>query len=252
MINALKNRIFKNCLNRIYYKSLENIIPNFPQLYNKSDTVKNEGCTELEVNTNKLTAFILSDIIPVVGISPYPITEQLLMASAMVRFRPNCIFEWGTHLGISARIFHEVSKKYGIEATIHSIDLPDEIDHIEHPGMNRGIKVKGINNVILHQGDGLNKSIEIANSLSDSSKLLFFLDGDHEYDSVKRELNGIYEKYPRAIILAHDTFYQSNDSNYNIGPYLAVQDFLKYHPDSYKALSTNLGLPGMTLLHPTV
>ena len=40
---------------------------------------------------------------------------------------------------------------------------PDDIEHIEHPGNQRGIKVKGLKNVILHQGDGLNTSLDIAN-----------------------------------------------------------------------------------------
>jgi cephalosporin hydroxylase len=227
----------------------DGLLPNFSYLYQQDDVVINDNCTELEISTNKLTTFILKDLFPVVGLSPYPITEQLLMASAVLKLKPKYIFEWGTHLGISARIFHEVSIKYNLELTIHSIDLPDDIEHIEHPKSNRGIMVNGKKNVVLHQGDGLDKSIEIADSLEDNSNILFFLDGDHEYESVFRELNGIYEHFPNAVILAHDTFYQSSESNYNIGPNLAIKNFLDKHPDHYKSLSTNLGLPGMTLLY---
>ena len=248
IIRRINNRLFNSS-----FKSRgiawDALLPNFSHLYKQDDVILNDNCTEIEINTNNLTTFILKDLFPVVGISPYPVTEQLLMASSVLKFKPNIIFEWGTHLGISARIFHEIAKRYRLDLTIHSIDLPDDIDHIEHPKNNRGIMVKDKENVILHQGDGLEKSIEIANSLDDTSNIMFFLDGDHEYESVLRELNGVYDNFPQAVILAHDTFYQSKESNYNIGPHLALNKFLKEHPDHYKSLSTNLGLPGMTLLY---
>jgi len=134
-------------------------------------------------------------------------------------------------------------------AIINSIDLPDDIEHIEHPGNQRGVKVKGLKNVIIHQGDGLNTSLDIANKLKRNNKLLFFLDGDHSYESVSRELNGIYNAFPKSYILIHDTFYQSSNSGYNIGPYEAVRDFLEKNPNQYKKISTDIGLPGMTFLY---
>ncbi len=232
-----------------YQKSIDKIIPHISQLYKSKSAVVNDNCEELEVNTNQLTSFIIKDLLPLVGVSPYPITEQLLLCSAVVKIKPDYIFEWGTHLGISARIFYEVCKNYELNTIIHSIDLPDNVDHIEHPGEKRGIKVQGIKNVKLHQGDGLNTSIEIAKQLEDNAKLLFLLDGDHSYDSVTRELNGIQKTFPTANMIIHDTFYQSSDSGYNIGPFKAVQDFLENNPNHYKKLSTDLGLPGMTLLY---
>ncbi len=54
---------------------------------------------------------------------------------------------------------------------------------------------------------------------------------------------------PAASILVHDTFYQSEQSNYNIGPYLAIQAALKETPNTYRMLATDTGLPGMTLLY---
>ena len=104
---------------------------------------------------------------------------------------------------------------------------------------------------MLHQGDGLDISIEIAKNLGDKSNLLFLLDGDHSYDSVTRELNGIYKEFPKASMIIHDTFYQSTDSGYNIGPFEAVRDFLEKNPNKYKKISTDFGLPGMTLLYTT-
>ncbi len=237
--------------NKKYQKSIDKILPNFLKLYQSKNTVINNNSSELEVNINQLSSFIIKDLLPIVGVSPFPITELLLLSSAVVKLKPDYIFEWGTHLGISARIFHEICKKYEINANIHSIDLPDDIEHIEHPGEMRGIKVKGIKNVVLHQGDGLDTSIEIAKNLGDKLKLLFLLDGDHSYDSVTRELNGIYKVFPQASMIIHDTFYQSTDSGYNIGPFEAVRDFLEKNPNKYKKISTDLGLPGMTLLYTT-
>ena len=173
------------------------------------------------------------------------------MSSAIVKLKPTHIFEWGTHLGISARIFYEVCKNYNINTIINSVDLPDDVEHIEHPGIQRGIKVKGLKNVILHQGDGLNISIEIANKLKGENKLLFFLDGDHSFESVSRELNGIHNAFPKSYKLIHDTFYQSSKSGYNIGPHEAIKEFLEQNPNQYKKISTDLGLPGMTLLYPS-
>jgi len=248
-IKLILNHYLKSWWVKKYQKSIDKILPNFPQLYITKNVVVNESCTELEVNVNQLSSFIFKDILPLVGVTPYPITELLLLSSSVVKVKPDYIFEWGTHLGISARIFYEVCKKYNINAIINSIDLPDDIEHIEHPGNQRGIKVKGLKNVILHQGDGLNTSLDIANKLKRNNKLLFFLDGDHSYESVSRELNGIYNAFPKSYILIHDTFYQSSNSGYNIGPYEAVRDFLEKNPNQYKKISTDIGLPGMTFLY---
>lgn len=250
-IKHILSNYLKSYWEKIYQKSIDKILPNFPKLYQSKNTIVNDYSTELEVSINQLSSFIIKDLLPIVNVSPFPITELLLMSSAVVKLRPDYIFEWGTHLGISARIFNEICKKYEINVNIHSIDLPDDVEHIEHPGEKRGIKVKGIKNVVLHQGDGLDTSIEIAKKLEDKSKLLFLLDGDHSYDSVTRELNGIYKVFPKASMLIHDTFYQSTDSGYNIGPFEAIQDFLENNPDKYKKISTDIGLPGMTLLYTT-
>ncbi|NHZ85961.1 MAG: hypothetical protein GWP19_08780 [Planctomycetia bacterium] len=232
-----------------YQHIIDKTFPGFQQLYNSKDPIVNDASTELEVNINQLSSFIIKDLLPIVGVSPFPITELLLMSSAVVKLKPNYIFEWGTHLGISARIFYEICKKYDINTMIHSIDLPDNIEHIEHPGDKRGIKVKGLKNVTLHQGDGINTSIDIASKLRGNDKLLFFLDGDHSLESVSRELNRVYNTFPKAYILIHDTFYQSTDSEYNIGPFEAIEDFIKNNPNHYKKISSDIGLPGMTLLY---
>jgi hypothetical protein len=135
---------------------------------------------------------------------------------------------------------------------VHSIDLPDDIEHGEHPGERRGILVRDIDKIKLHQGDGLDTSLKIMKRSKQNSKgagVLFFIDGDHSYKSVKRELSQIMTKAPQSVVLLHDTFYQSSDSKYNIGPYKANNDCLK-GSKKYKRIDTATGLPGMSLLYP--
>jgi hypothetical protein len=54
---------------------------------------------------------------------------------------------------------------------------------------------------------------------------------------------------PGAAILLHDTFYQSEQSGYNIGPYKAITEILDSMSETYQVMSTTTGLPGMTLLY---
>jgi cephalosporin hydroxylase len=218
--------------------------PSFP------DPVLNGHCTEFEVDKWAISDFIVNRLIPIVGTHPYPLDELLLMAAALCRLKPTHVFEWGTHVGKSARIFFETSKAFGIATEIHSVDLPDASEHPEHPGRKRGLLVKDIPEVRLHQGDGLEESLKIVESLQGTVRPLFFLDGDHAYASVMRELVEIMTRVPNASILVHDTFYQSAESGYNIGPRRAITDALTSAPNRYKEISTNTGLPGMTLLYP--
>ena len=126
-LKHILNNYLKSYWGKKYQKTIDKTLPNFPKLYLSSETVVNDNSTELEVNINQLSSFIFKDLLPIVGISPFPITELLLMSSAVVKLRPDYIFEWGTHLGMSARIFHEICKKYEINVHIHSIDLPDDV-----------------------------------------------------------------------------------------------------------------------------
>ena len=215
------------------------------------DPTMNLPGTEFEVDKWTISEFVVRRLVPIVGVRPYPLDELLLMAAAICRFKPTHIFEWGTHVGKSARIFFEVAREFGIDAAIHSIDLPDESHHLEHPGRKRGRLVKHIPEVMLHRGDGLDESLRICDSLRDVDiKPLFFLDGDHEYASVSRELFGIMTSVPNAVILVHDTFYQSPEAGYNVGPHRAIQDALRSASNHYRTISATTGLPGLTLLFP--
>lgn len=218
--------------------------------------ILHEDCSELEVNKWILSDFIVNKLLPIVSFTPFPLDELQLMTTAVCKFKPALIFEWGTNIGKSARIFYEITKQFNIASEIHSVDLPDEVSHNEHPGSRRGELVKGLHQVILHQGDGLKttlgiweKSLEIWKKSGRKGNVLFFLDGDHSYSTVKLELETILTRIPQAKVLLHDTFYQSAESGYNIGPYSAIQEIVKKLPDNYKVISTQMGLPGMTLVY---
>jgi len=217
-------------------------------LGNHSDPKINSKCTEFEVNNWIISEFIIKKLIKISGIHPFPLTELHLMTSALCYLKPDLIFEWGTNIGKSARIFHEIAKFFKINTSIQSIDLPDYVAHNEHPQSKRGYLVRGIKNVDLHQGDGVSLAIKLYQP-DLHKRVLVFIDGDHSYKSVKNELNQIYKSIPKAWILLHDTFYQSPESQYNIGPSVAIQEFLTEHPGLYRLKSTDLGLPGMTLLY---
>lgn len=200
-----------------------------------------------EVNCRLLSKFIVNDLLPVVGPNYYPLNELMVMTAAVHRIRPTHIIEWGTNIGISARIFYETINKFEIDCKIHSIDLPDDTEHVEHSHAFRGQFVAGIDSVTLYQGDGLDIAIKIADSLTDA-RILFFVDGDHSYESVYNELDTLMTKYPNTNILIHDTFYQDSISGYNIGPFKAVQNTLSKH-STFSMVTTNLGGSGMTLLY---
>jgi len=217
-----------------------------------SDIARNPACAELEVDNWELSEFVAYELVPIVGVHPFPLTELSLMAAAVASLKPTHIFEWGTYLGKSARIFFESSRRFGVGTAIYSVDLPEDVDHVEHPHQRRGMFVRECQGVTLLTGDGLETSLRLCRDLrreQGATKFnpLFFVDGDHDYSSVRRELEGIIETAPEAHILLHDTFFQSPGSNYNTGPYRAIKDVLS-GKEGYKVISQELGLPGMTLL----
>ena len=215
------------------------------------DPVRNRNCTELEVDAWQLSAFVIERLVPTVGIHPFPLHELMLLSAAVCRFRPSHIFEWGTHIGKSARTFYEITRHYGIASEIHSVDLPDEVDHVEHPSGQRGRMVRGLDRVQLHQGDGLDVSLAVWAKAERPEPVIFFLDGDHAEASVYRELSGIVRQVARPVALLHDAFYQSSQSGYNVGPSLAIDRVLQEHAGRFKRIDSGLGLPGMTLLYPS-
>lgn len=224
------------------------------QLFQKrrtyTDPVLNPLLPGIELNKWEISDFITDKLMPVVQNRPFPLDEQMLMVETVCYFKPALIFDWGTHIGKSARIFWETCQAFDINANIHSIDLPDNEEHVEHPRETRGALVKDCNGVYLHQGDGVTTAINIYNKKAKKGdRALFYVDGDHSYESVKRELNTILKKVDDPIVLLHDTLYQSPKSGYNVGPNKAIKECVGLFKNKIYRIDTQLGLPGMTLLY---
>lgn len=214
------------------------------------DAARNPDCERFEVDAWQISDFVVTHLVPRVGVRPFPLHELLLMTAAAVRLRPSLVLEWGTHVGRSALIFREALSAFGISSHVHSVDLPADVTHGEHPGTRRGEMVRGIPGITLHEGDGLDVSLRIWTEQGRPPRSLFFLDGDHSRESVAREISGISAAAPDSALLVHDTFFQSAAAGYNVGPAAAVQDAVARHPGRWEVLHSGLGLPGMTLLFP--
>lgn len=202
----------------------------------------------LNCDTNDLGRFVQFRLLPLVGAFPYPPDELMLMAATVVSIRPEIIIEWGTNIGVSARVFLETTRRYSIRSKIHSIDLPFDAEHFEHPKWRRGILVRG-RDVTLHEGDGLTTAMTILAANVGRSSLVF-IDGDHAETAVRREAETLWEAYPTLPILFHDTFVDPETNVPANGPGLAIRDLVRCERHRWTVLGTGLGRPGMTLIVP--
>lgn len=204
------------------------------------------GRARLECDAPELGRFVWHRLLPVVDASPYPPHELMLMCAAVVHLRPDVIVEWGTHIGVSARVFFEVAQAYGVATQVHSIDLPPDVEHGEHPGASRGRLVRHLP-VTLHEGDG---PVVAQALLRTARNPLVFIDGDHRYESVLRDGRLVLQAAPNAALLFHDTFFQPG-SGYNHGPYEASRALVReFGREDCQIIETHLGPPGLTLVLP--
>ncbi len=197
---------------------------------------------QLEVDKWAASTTVL-DLRKAVGDRPYPLDELLLMTAVFAYHSPEIVIDIGTHLGKSARIWHDLSKRMRTPTAIHTIDLLDP-SHPEYPGDRHAEFIRGTP-VKKHVGDGATIAERLIRA-SPASRCLLFLDGDHRQETVRRELELARLLAGGSAILVHDTFYQPS-SGYNHGPYLAIQDFLEsYAPQ--QIFHQHVGLPGMSYL----
>lgn len=182
------------------------------------------------------------DALWLVGIfaTSYPAVELELMIDTVFEFRPEQILEWGTHHGESARAFLEATLAARLGCEVHTTELPADSFHPEHPGEECGILIWDLP-VWQHRGDGLDMSLQLANA----DRLLFYIDGDHAPENTTRELTGIYDAFPRACVLVHDT------GSHVAGPGAALAEFLAERPGHYALKHVDSpGWAGITRLWP--
>lgn len=144
--------------------------------------------------------------------------EITFFAETLFELAPSHIFEWGTNVGASARIFYELARVGAFACEVHTTEHPDHATH-DHPGGRCGQLLKDCR-VWMHTGDGLRRSLAEYAILGEPTRVLFFVDGDHSYDAVTRELEGIAEVVPTAVIIVHDTRHPLEETG------AAVADFL--------------------------
>jgi cephalosporin hydroxylase len=189
--------------------------------------------------------FVAESLLPRAGYWPYPPGELHLLTVTLLWWQPDMIFEWGTNVGNSARIFHWIAEAFEIDTEIHSIDLPPDVSHVENVKELRGWLVRDFSDVHLHLGDGVNKAIELFAALK-PRRPLFYVDGDHRADTVTRELEAICATAPHAPILLDDT----HDWGISDSPRGAMLQFLERHHGDYEIFENVATLPGMSLLAP--
>jgi len=146
-----------------------------------------------------------SDLIAKAEIPGYGTDEVEFIEETLLACRPKFIGEWGTNLGASARIFHELCVHHEIPAVINTVDLPEELESLDrdHSGIQTGDLLEGVP-VWRHRGDGVTVALEMW-VRAGRPPALFFLDGDHGFENVYRELVAIATVAPRAWMLLHDT-----------------------------------------------
>jgi predicted O-methyltransferase YrrM len=195
----------------------------------------------LEVDKWVLSEVVLK-LARIVGTHPFPLDELLLMAAAFEYHRPEIVIDIGTHIGKSARVWYELARHYREHTAIHTIDLC-EATHPEFPASELGRYVRGLP-VTQHIDDGYPAAAALIRRAPDATYLIF-CDGDHRYESVKRELE-LATMIRRGCLLVHDTFYQPG-STYNDGPYEAVEEFVRRVPVR-QVVHLQTGLPGLSYI----
>lgn len=131
----------------------------------------------------------------------YGLDEKKFMIETVLKLRPEQIWEWGTNVGASARIFFFICYLGHLECDITTIELPNPKDHVDHPGLRYASEIADLP-VTKILGDGITEALARADP---TKRLLFFLDGDHTKESVENEITLLCEKFPEAWLLLHDT-----------------------------------------------
>ena len=212
---------------------------------------KNSHLWCCQADTGQLDNFVLEKILPKTGLL-YPLAEISLMSLVVDRVKPTHIFEWGTNVGSSAKIFHHITESLGMDIPIHTWDLPEDVSHGQHPGDNHGKLAKGLDRVHFHRDDGLRGALaqyQIEKKKNPKIRPLFFVDGDHSYKSVIREITGLIPVQEEFHLLAHDTFVQKPDvKGQSRESWLGCPTALELAAQDYRWLNVGFGNPGMAYL----
>jgi predicted O-methyltransferase YrrM len=170
----------------------------------------------------------------------YPGAELDFICETVEEMRPDAIFEWGTYAGTSARIFWECCRLLGLATEVHTVELPNELKLLDraHPGDESGLHLVDTG-VWQHRGDGVTEALVQWQRMR-PERSLFFLDGDHHWVMVYREITLIDRMAPDAVMLIHDA---------QAGPGYAAREWVRLNPASH-ALRSVSGREGICRLEP--
>lgn len=150
----------------------------------------------------------------------YSAAEIALVCDTLRLVRPDFICEWGTHVGHSAKLFHDAALLMDVDCVIHSVEISEQVQG------GRGSAI-GNRYVSLHVGDGPTVGLALYED-SGCVAPLFFLDDSHVYEDVLSQLERIAYETPHAAMLVHDVFKVDVLGNLMLHePGLAVRDFTR-------------------------
>lgn len=155
--------------------------------------------------TDVRTVMVMGKIIRM-GLPGYGGDEVGFLAETVFELEPDFICEWGTNRGSSARIFYEACQMLDVVPVIHTIELPNKLAPVtpDHPGIQTGMFLRGLKGVSRHRGDGATEALKLYRQASPSRPLIF-LDGDHSFETVYKELAMVLSEMPNAVVVLHDT-----------------------------------------------
>lgn len=187
-----------------------------------------------------MDAYDLIEVIHGLEVVGYEDRELRMMFEAVKEVKPDFIGDWGTNRGSSARIMFESCRLLAYPTKIVTVELPIELSMSDdsHPRGDVGFFLSGTN-VLSFVGDGVTTALRSYAATVSAENPLFFIDGDHLYENVLRELFLIERVCPVHSLLLHDT---------NYDPGAAIRTYLsREREDLYEVYYVD-SAPGMTLL----
>lgn len=152
------------------------------------------------------------------------------MAHVVGEVQPTHIFEWGTNVGASARIFYELTEDWIPTVDIHSTDWrPPGSRCFEFPDRYQGYWVDGLP-VTLHEGDGLKTTLE-GFKWAKPARALVYLDDGHLFEENYVALETLHREHPDVSILVDDA--RTGE------PLAALEEFFLVNPGAYTAVSNH-------------
>ena len=214
-------------------------LPKPPRQYSLEDCEAKYPEDTIGVNKSILSEIVLR-ISRIIGTCPYPLDEQMLMGYAFIRSKPDIVLDCGTNVGKSARFFYEFARQVRHPCEVHTIDLMGPT-HPECPWSSLGRYIRGLP-ITQHIGDSYEIGIKLIEAFP-ARRYLIFIDGDHTYAGVKKDIQLLDRAKPGSAALFHDaTFFLPK-----LSPDIcrAIDEYVEAYPVAY-VYHQGMGLPGMS------